>query len=96
MIDLSESLKESYEFFLSNFKNNFDVNDEISSYAVYKLSQYMLQNQDYQTARKIAGISLRYKNNPDLLFITQNNFNKIDWFTRYSETILHQTKFQSD
>jgi len=94
MIDLSESLNEDYELFLSNFKNNFEVKDEISSYAIYKLSQYMLQNQDYPTARKMAGIALRYKGDPNLLILDEENLKKIEWLLRNAEQILANTNFR--
>ena len=37
MIDLSQSLDEDYQIFKSHFDNDFEVKDEISSYAVYKI-----------------------------------------------------------
>ena len=92
MIDLSQSLKENYDLFLSNFVENFEVMDEMSSYAVYELSQYMLQNQDYNTARKMAGFSLRFKGNPELLLLYNENFKKTDWFIRNKERVLQQIK----
>ncbi|MGB5286970.1 MAG: hypothetical protein WBN42_00630, partial [Ignavibacteriaceae bacterium] len=61
MIDLSVLLEEDYQSFLNNFKENFEVKDDLSSYAVYKISEYMLKNFDYINARKMAGFSLRYK-----------------------------------
>ena len=87
MIDLSQSLKENYELFLSNFKNSFEIKDEVSSYAVYKLSVYMLQMGDYANARKMAGISLRYRDNPNLFLLCDENFSKADWFVRNAEKI---------
>jgi len=92
MIDLSQSLNENYDLFLLNFADNFEVKDEMSSYALYKLSNYMMQNQDYDAARRMAGFSLRFKGNPELLLLCEKNFNKADWFVRNAERTLQQIK----
>lgn len=91
MIELSKSLEEDYNLFLNNFEKDFQVKDETSSYALLKLSEYMLQNLDFMRARKIAGFSIRYKKNINLLKVTELNFNKADWFLRNSETFLERT-----
>ena len=96
MIDLSNSLHENYELFLNIFRDNFEVKDEISSYALYKLSQYMMENQDYIRARKMAGFSVRFTNDTNLLLVTQQNFNKTDWFVRNAEFVFQNTKFDSN
>jgi hypothetical protein len=93
MIDLSESLGESYQMFLSNFLNNLDVNDEISSYALYKLSNYMLQNFDYVRARKMAVIATRFRGNPDLLNLVENYSRKTEWFLKNAEYVFKEIKF---
>jgi hypothetical protein len=69
------------------------VKDETSSYAAYKLSEYMLQNFDFVNARKMAGISLRYKVNQNLLRLTEENFNKSTWFLKNADRILEETEF---
>jgi tetratricopeptide (TPR) repeat protein len=61
MIDLSQSLGEDYQKFKSHFVHDIEVKDEISGYAVYKLSEYMIRNFDFVYARKMVSISLRYK-----------------------------------
>ncbi len=94
MIDLSESLKEDYHVFLSNFENNLEVKDEISSYAALKLSEYLLQNFDYVKARKMAGLALRYKSNFNLLKLTEENSKKTEWFLKNAEHILKETNFE--
>jgi len=96
MIDLSTLLNEDYEFFLNNFKQNFDVKDELSSYAVYKLSLYSLSNFDFVTARKLAGLALRYKDNPNLTELLKSNFTKTDWFAKNGEKVFNDTKFGTD
>ncbi|MBK9099661.1 MAG: hypothetical protein IPM14_16440 [bacterium] len=93
MIDLSISLEESYESFLSFFKNDLVVKDDISSYSVLKLSEYMLKNSDIKNARKMAGFARRYKLNDNLLKLTEENYKKTEWFFRNSESTLEQTTF---
>ncbi len=92
MNDLSESLGESYQMFLSNFVNNLDVKDELSSYALYKLSNCMLQNFDYVRARKMAIIALRFRGNLDLLKLIENYSRKTEWFLKNADNILKKTK----
>ncbi len=94
MIDLSESLEENYHAFLSNFENNLEVKDELSSYAVYELSKYMLKNFDYAKARKMAGLALRYKGNFNLQKLTDENSKKTEWFIKNAEHILQETNFK--
>lgn len=96
MIDLSTLLDEDYEFFLNNFKQNFEVKDELSSYAVYKLSLNSLNNFDFVTARKLAGLALRYRDNPNLTELLKSNFTKTDWFAKNSEKVLSDTNFGTD
>ena len=93
MIDLSERLDEEYQSFLSFFEKDIEVKNEASSYAAFKMSQYMLKHFDYDKARKMAGIALRYKSNLNLLDVTKNNFSKADWFLRNADSVLRQTKF---
>lgn len=92
MIDLSERLDERYQSFLSFYDKDIEVKSEISSYAVYKLSQYMLKNFDYVKARKMAGIALRYKSNLNLLDVAEDNLSKADWFLRNADSVLQKTK----
>jgi hypothetical protein len=94
MIDLSNSLEEDYKMFLVNFKNNLEVKDELSSYSVYKLSEYMLKNFDYNNARKMAGFSLRNKGDANLLKLAEEHYKKTEWFLRNAENILAETRFE--
>ena len=93
MIDLSELLKEDYFLFLDNFNDNFEVKDEISSYAVYKISLYMLNNYDYANSRKLASLALRYKGNPNLSELLYEHLKKAEWAARYAEKVISETKF---
>ncbi|MCW8812000.1 MAG: hypothetical protein OQK65_00590, partial [Chlorobium sp.] len=93
MIDLSALLEEDYHLFLDNFKDNFAVVDEISSYAVYKISVYMISNFDYANARKYAGLALRYKGNPNLTELYDEQFKKADWFVKNANRVFNKTNF---
>jgi len=94
MIDLSESLGEDYHLFLENFEKDFEVKNESASYAVLKLSEYMLKNFDYVRARKMAGFAIRFKNNLNLQRLTEKNYYKAEWFLRNAETIFQNTKIE--
>jgi hypothetical protein len=94
MIDLSTSLEEDYRAFLQYFENDLVVKDELSSYAVYKISEYMLNNFDFINARKMAGLALRYKGNVNLLKLTEEHYKKTEWFFRNYENILTETRFE--
>jgi hypothetical protein len=94
MIDLSDLLDEDYYLFLDNFRDYFEVKDEISSYAVYKISEYMLSNFDYVNARKFAGLALRYKGNPNLTELFYEQFKKTEWFVKNSDRVLSETNIK--
>ena len=88
---LSKLLEEDYKSFLNNFKENFEVEDDLSSYAVYKISMYMLRNFDYLNARKLAGLALRYKGNPNLSELISDHFKKTEWFINNADRVIRET-----
>jgi hypothetical protein len=94
MIDLSSSLEEEYRDFLLNFENHLEVKDELSSYAVYKLSEYMLKNFDYANARKMAGFALRYKGETNLLSLAEEHYKKTEWLFKNAKRIIDETNFE--
>ena len=94
MIDLSSLLEEDYKMFLQNFENHLEVVDELSSYAVYKISEYMLKNFDYVNARKMAGFALRYRGDAKLLSLTEEHYKKTEWFLRNAKRIIDETNFE--
>jgi hypothetical protein len=96
MINLSETLEENYKLFLSSFENNFEVKDFYSSYASLKLSQYMLKNFDFVNARKMAGLSLRFKDEKSILELKNENFHKAEWFHKNAERILAEMKISKE
>jgi hypothetical protein len=93
MIELGKTLEESYRSFLSNFNNNLDVNNETSCYAIFKLSEYMLSNSDFINARKFASLALRYKENPNLLLLVNEHYNKTEWFIKNADKVLSEIKY---
>jgi hypothetical protein len=94
MVDLSSLLEEDYKMFLQNFENDLEVVDELSSYAVYKISEYMLKNFDYVNARKMAGFALRFKGDAKLLSLTEEHYKKTEWFLRNAKRIIDETNFE--
>jgi hypothetical protein len=96
MIDLSEILGANYKLFLSSFEDNFEAEDFYSSYASLKLSQYMLKNFDYVNARKMAGLSLRFKDEIGMLELKRENFHKAEWFHKNAERVLVEMKISTN
>ena len=93
-IDLSRSLNEKYDLFLKYFSNTIKVKDYSESYALYRLSIYMLENLDFQNAKKMAALSLRYDSDKNFNYILQTNFDKTDWFFNNGEKVLKQLTFK--
>ena len=79
LLSLSKRLENNYNSELKNFNKTFIVDNLESSYAAFKLSEFMLASGDYANGRKYAALSLRYKfNNPFYLAMT-DNFNRASW-----------------
>ena len=66
-----------------------------SSYAAYKLSQYMLENFDYINARKYAALSLRVKEYNPFYIVMQEHFNKTNWFYKNADRTSEKIVFVS-
>ena len=79
IMGLSRTLKENYDIFISRFKKTIMVDDYRSSYAVYKLSSFMLENLDFARARKMAALSLRYTDDYSFLSLQMENYKKCTW-----------------
>ncbi len=92
MINLSKSVNEDYSIFKKQFDKTFFVNDFLSAYGIYRLSDYMIENLDYERARRMAGLALRFKGDKNLQFLLAENFNKINWFYLNWEKILISIK----
>ena len=90
VVDLSKNFNEDYNTFLKQFNKTFIVNDFLSAYGVYYLSQYMLENLDYDRARKMAALAMRYKSENNLNLIFKDNFKRINWIYQNSDSLLNK------
>lgn len=94
LIVLSKNLKEKHSMFLTRFNKSLSVSDYQSSYAMFKLSEYMLENMDFDKARKLASLSLRYKKDENYYEILQANYEKILWCVNNEERITSNFKMK--
>ena len=85
IIDLSEKLQENTNLFMEEFNKTILVTDYESSYAVLKLSQYLLSKGEYLKARKMAALSLRYTDDGNFTMVLEENFKMINWFVNNSK-----------
>ncbi len=90
VVDLSKNFNEDYNTFLKQFNKTFIVNDFLSAYGVYYLSQYMLENLDFDRARKTAALAMRYKSENNLNLIFKDNFKRINWMYQNSDSLLNK------
>jgi hypothetical protein len=89
LIDLSNRFEENYNLFMTIFDKNFDVNDFYEGYALFKLSNYMLEHLDIERARKIAALSMRAKTNKNFDSMLKSNYEKINWFYLNYKSVLN-------
>ena len=80
ILGLLESQKNNYNKSLSIFNKTFIVDNLESSFAAFKLSQYMLRNLDYANGRKYAALSLRFKDKNPFYSTMKENFEKANSF----------------
>ena len=92
MIYLSKLLNEGYDVFIEKLGKKFNVNNYSSSYAVFLISKYMLENNDFVNANKMAGLSLRYNSDNNFKIILKEQFNKTRWFLTNGDTLLNKIK----
>jgi hypothetical protein len=92
MIYLSEQLDEDYDILLEKIDKKFRVNNYSSSYAGFVLSNYMLANNDFVKAHKMAGLSLRYKSDNNFSIILKEQYNKTRWFLNNGDLFLNEIK----
>ena len=86
--DLLQIQNIDYKKSLTIFNKTFIVNNLESSYAAFKLSQYMLENFDFVNARKYAALSLRHKGNNLFYNAMQAHFEKASWFLKNSNQVM--------
>jgi len=95
LITLIEKLEIDYNTGIKYFDKTFIVNDLESSYAAFKLSEYLLANGDYLNARKYAALTLRYKGYNPNYFVMKENLKKATWFNNNYIEALKRIKFNN-
>lgn len=93
MVDLARSLDEGYDLFLKIFDKNLIIDSYQSSFAMYRLSEYMTAHLDFIRARKIAALSMRFDKDKNLNFILRENFEKVNWLYANGNKLLSLIKF---
>lgn len=92
LVELASGLNENYTKFIMEFDSRLKVGNYTSSYAMFKLSKYMMDNLDFTNARKIAELSLNYNSDENFNEILQTNFEKANWFYYNADGILDNIK----
>lgn len=87
MVDLAETLGESYDLFLDFFDRTITVDSYQSSFAVYRLSVYLLSHLDITKARKMAALAMRYNEDKNWNYILRENYKKANWLYENSNKI---------
>ena len=93
LISLSNELKINYSNFIKGFNKTLIVDNLESSYAAFKLSEYILENGDFNNARKYAALSLRFKDRNIYYSAMQQQFKKSDWFYKNADQVLNSFTF---
>ena len=91
LIDLAGSFKEEYSIFVKLFNNKINVDKFSSSYAMFKLSNYMLNHLDFDNAEQTASLALKFYSDKNFETTLQNNYSKIIWFKENAEQVLKNT-----
>jgi hypothetical protein len=89
VIRLSNTVDESYNKFFERLDKKIVVNNFESSYTCFLLSKYMLLNYDFENARKMSALSLRYNSDENFNIIKQQHFEKVDWFYRNADKLIN-------
>ncbi|MBK7629621.1 MAG: hypothetical protein IPJ23_02675 [Ignavibacteriales bacterium] len=95
VIGLLNDQKIKYKEAIKTFNKTFVVDNIESSYAAFKLSEYMLYNKDYINARKYAALSLRVKDKNIFYTAMQQQFKKTDWFYKNANRVLQGFVYDS-
>jgi hypothetical protein len=94
LIDLANRFEGDYTLFMTIFGKNFDVEDFSGSFAMYKLSNYMLVHLDFERARKIAALAMRVETDKNFNTIPKSNYEKINWFYLNSKSVLNNISIE--
>ena len=96
IVDLLKYQRGDYRSSLSIFSKTFVVDNLESSYAAFKISQYMLANGDYINGRKYAALSLRFKDKNPFYSALKENFEKANWLFANASDVLESFKINKD
>jgi hypothetical protein len=96
IVDLLKYQNADYKSSLGIFSKTFVVDNFESSYAAFKISQYMLANGDYVNGRKYAALSLRFKNKNPFYISMKENFEKANWLFTNASDFLESFKINKD
>ncbi len=94
--DILQNQSIDYRKSLTIFNKTFIVNKLESSYAAFKLSQYMLENFDFVNARKYAALSLRYKENNMFYTSMRAQYKKSSWFIKNSNQVMDKFVYSTE
>ncbi len=86
-LDLADSFDENYNLFISNFHKKIEVADFAGSYAIYRLSGYMLAHLDFFNARKMAALAMRFKGDRNYEGLLQENYYRTNWFYLHQDIL---------
>lgn len=84
---LAGSVKLNYCEFLTNFSKPLAVNDYEACFGLYKLSLFMCEKMDFDRARKMAALSLRFNGDISFNSVLHSNFEKLDWFYKNKDKL---------
>ena len=87
LVNIAENLNLDYKVFLDFFNKSFTNFDEYSSFGFLKLSEYIVNNMDFERARKISSLAKRTCNDNVLKKYIDYYYKKIDWFFINSKKI---------
>ena len=93
LIDLARYFNISYAIIKQMFSKPLTVNNYESSYALYKISNFMFENLDFETAQKTGALALKYNNDPDFNLFLEENIKKINWCNSNASYIFADSKF---
>lgn len=87
LIILSKRLGENYNDFLKIFAKSFLIENTFRSYALFKLSEYMLENLDLSNARKTAALALRFASEDYDKQLLSNYIKELNWVISNSQSL---------
>jgi hypothetical protein len=93
LASLAKATGIKYKYFLNNFSTTLEVNDYNSSYGIYKLSLYMCEKMDFDRARKMASLTLRYSKDKSFNSMLRSNFDKMNWLYKNSDKTLTKLSY---